>query len=360
MNKKLLLSPILCGILCSISLNASSGDIEKQTKNKNLSGVEKGFHYGESKTNKEEENKEITLKEMFAKLIEIEEKQEKHLKSIKEMLQTKLDPQPKKFINKDGKECIENESADCYKYPILAEGKRQPVLAKFLQNPNVENGIEYKKWEDKHFSHVENIGYSMKYAVLNSKQKSKTLIDSTSMLSGKYKNYLFDAKIDVVANYAKNINIYILMSDDGREFMNVRKGIIASIQSLKKSGISPDIIFSSNEALENFKNVMKSYDSYILEQLEAVGPNYIVSSKTHKAINPIAYPTYIMKYNDKKEHKFMQIFGAGNSQGSDFVNNIFEMLVLNKVIDRNVINNSVLQEYELRAFQNKLKKAEKK
>ena len=356
--KKTKISIILAGFL--LVLSPGQGYAEASTPVKNLkekTGIEKGWHYqdGSADTKKEDE-KEKSLQELFAEMLKVQKEQLKVQKNIEKMLQSQLDPQPAKFINKDGKECIENESGDCYKYPILPEGKRQPVLSQFLQNPNIETAIAYKKWEDKHFNHVEDIGYSMKYAVLNNKEKTKTLIDSSSMLSGKYNTYLTRAMADVLKEHSKNIKVYILMSEDGREYLNIRKGVSKSMAYLKNSNINPEIVFKNENAYTSFKNVLSRYDSTILKEFESLEPTVIISEKTHAAIKPIAYPSYIIKYKDmQKDKEFMQIFGAGNSQNDDFIRNIYEILVLEKIVDRSKINNEILQKYEFNDFKNKNK-----
>jgi len=336
-------------LVCFLVINMYSSDLID--KNTNQNDIKRGFHFGEVENipNKKEDEKSVKI--ILTEMLEIEKKQLKEQKRIRELLESQYDPQPKKFINKDGKECIENESEDCYKYPILPSASRTPVLAKFLEDPtSMENAINYKQWEDKHFSHVENIGYGMKYAVLNNNKKSKTMIDSSSMLSGRHSVYLTNAKADILKKHAENIKIFILMSNDGREFKSVRNGITEAIETLRFININPDLVFPSQEAVANFENIIKKYDSYILKELNDLAPNKIVSKKTLDAINPISYPTYLIKYNDKKEKNFIQVFGAGNSQGRDFINNLYEILTLNGVVDVNEINNSLLQEYELKNF----------
>lgn len=340
--------------LLLLELNAS-----ENTKN---NGIERGFHFGELEVKKEKKdkiNEQKSIPQLLADILEVQKKQLKEQKRIKEILESQYDPQPKQFINKDGKKCIENESGECYKYPILPSATRNPALANFLQNPtNLEKAINYKQWEDKHFSHVEDIGYGMKYAVLNNNQKSKTMIDSASMLSGRHNVYMTNAKADLIKKHSKDIKIFILMSDDGREFKSIRKGITESIETIRYTNINPVLVFSSDEAIKNFEKIITQYDSYILRELYELAPQKVVSKKTHETINPISYPTYLIKYKNK-DKKFTQVFGAGNAQGREFINNIFEMLVYNKIIDRNEINNKTLQEYELKNFKETQKNRKK-
>lgn len=345
-------------IVCFLLTYLYSSEINNENKN-SKNDIKKGFHFGEITEDAKKED-EKTIQKTLAEILKVEKEQLKEQKRIRELLETQYDPQPKKFINKDGKECIENESEDCYKYPILPSATRIPVLSNFLQNPtNMDNAIKYKQWEDKQFAHVENIGYGMKYAVLNNNKKSKTMIDSASMLSGRHSVYLTNAKADIIKKHSDNIKIFILMSNDGREFKSIRNGVSDAIETLRFTNINPDLVFPSQEAISNFENIIKNYDSYILKDLNNLSPNKIVSKKTHDAINPISYPTYLIKYDDKKEKKFIQVFGAGSSQGRDFINNLYEILIINGIVDVNEINNSLLQEYELKNFKESQKNGDK-
>lgn len=351
--KKIKLSLFLSTyFLCTLNpMYASTTTLQENSK-KNV-GIERGWHYQEG-NEADKSEKEKSVQELLAEMLKVQKEQLKVQKNIEKMLQTQFDPQPPKFLNNDGKECVANESGDCYKYPMRPEANWSPALAKMLQNPTIENAIKYKQVEDAHLNHVEDIGYSMKYAALNNKQKTKTLIDSTSMLSGKYNIYLTRAMSDVLKKHSKSMKVYILMSDDGREYLNVRKGILKSLTYLKNANIFPEIVFKDQKAYSTFKSVLNRYDSVILEEFEAQEPTIIISEKTHSAINPIAYPTYIVKYKDEKDNKsFTQIFGAGNSQNSDFIRNLYEILVVQKVVDRSKINNEVLQQYEFDEFKNK-------
>lgn len=348
-NLSIVASFAILSSFCTLEANEKIAN-----KDGSLSNIERGWHYQEKTELPKNEDKKDDIPSILKEMLQVQKEQLKVQKNIEKMLQSQLDPQPKKFINSDGKECIENESADCYKYPMLPDAQRTPVLAKFLQDPTVENAIEYKKWEDKHFNHAEDIGYSMKYAMLNKPEKTKTLIDSSSMLSGQYSRHLTSAKADVIKKYSNNMQVFILMSDDGREFMTINNGLNSALKYFKDMNITPKLVFSSESAVKQFENVLRAYDESILVRLKNMSPSFLVSEKTHSTLKPISYPSYVVKYNNK-EIAFTQIFASGNVQRESFVGNLFEILVLNKAIERNVINNDTLQKYELKDFANKNK-----
>jgi hypothetical protein len=114
------------------------------------SPFERGFRFGDFDDNSTTPPKtKKSIADILDEMLKVQKKQLKVQKKILAILQDEFDPQPKKIIV-NGKECIENSSAECFKMPLLhPDGKKVPVLGKFVTNPSVENAREYLKWHAK-------------------------------------------------------------------------------------------------------------------------------------------------------------------------------------------------------------------
>jgi hypothetical protein len=114
------------------------------------SPFERGFRFGDFDDNSTTPPKtKKSIADILDEMLKVQKKQLKVQKKILAILQDEFDPQPKKIIV-NGKECIENSSAECFKMPLLhPDGKKVPVLGKFVTNPTVENAREYLKWHAK-------------------------------------------------------------------------------------------------------------------------------------------------------------------------------------------------------------------
>ena len=114
------------------------------------SPFERGFRFGDFDDNSTTPPKtKMSIADILDEMLKVQKKQLKVQKKILAILQDEFDPQPKKIIV-NGKECIENSSAECFKMPLLhPDGKKVPVLGKFVTNPTVENAREYLKWHAK-------------------------------------------------------------------------------------------------------------------------------------------------------------------------------------------------------------------
>jgi len=114
------------------------------------SPFERGFRFGEFDDNSTTPPKtKKSIADILDEMLEVQKKQLKTQEKILAILQDEFDPQPKKIIV-NGKECIENSSAECFKMPLLhPDGKKIPVLGRFVTHPTVENAKEYLKWHAK-------------------------------------------------------------------------------------------------------------------------------------------------------------------------------------------------------------------
>lgn len=127
----------------------------------------KGFAFYEDSNSSDKDNSidkktKLNANLLYEILLE-NKKQTKLLTDIRDILQKTHDPKPEKIVV-NGKECIANSSAECFKMPLTAEAKKVPVLASWIQNPTMENAAKYLKWQAKYFNSINKGGYSLNLA----------------------------------------------------------------------------------------------------------------------------------------------------------------------------------------------------
>ncbi len=112
--------------------------------NKKKANIEKGFRFGEFKDSNEtndESLKNINPKDIGKILLLQLKEDKKHTKlltEIRDILQSEYDPKAK-MITVNGKQCIENSSADCFKMPMINEVKKIPAIANAYKDPTLKN-----------------------------------------------------------------------------------------------------------------------------------------------------------------------------------------------------------------------------
>lgn len=131
------------------------------------SNFERGFRFGDvsdiNSTAKPKSTRSVA--DILEEILKVQQDQLKEQKRIREILEDQYDPQPKKIVV-DGKECIENSSAECFQMPLLhPDAKKVPVLAEFVRNPSVESAKEYLKWHAKFLKSAYRGGESITLAV---------------------------------------------------------------------------------------------------------------------------------------------------------------------------------------------------
>lgn len=156
---------IILGLLFvnSIIFAFDNIEVKKQAKTSTYNEVDdkykaqEGFaFYKDSNFSKKNYRPNCSCREILKQLkIIAKEAQEqtKIQRQILKILQKTLDPQPQ-YITVNGKKCIANSSAECFKFPITPAAQRIPVLKAWLENPTMENTAKYLKWQAKYFKEL--------------------------------------------------------------------------------------------------------------------------------------------------------------------------------------------------------------
>lgn len=93
---------------------------------------------------------EKTIIALLAEILETNKENLKTNKKILEVLQNEFDPQPKKITLSNGRECFENEDADCYVMPSLTKESKILVFKNFFKDATIENAAKVVAWTDRH------------------------------------------------------------------------------------------------------------------------------------------------------------------------------------------------------------------
>lgn len=121
----------------------------------NVSKIETGWNFYEN-DNITKEDKKCNCKDFLTLLKEMKSElaeQTKIQKEILALLKKEIDPEPEKIVV-NGKECVANSSAECFKMPVTAEAKKIPALQMWLENPTLQNAANYLQWQSKYFKEV--------------------------------------------------------------------------------------------------------------------------------------------------------------------------------------------------------------
>lgn len=155
-NKKSLLK-----LSASIALAASLSTCAYASTVTKAAPSEQGWRFG--KFDETNSTTPKTEKEILARMLKVEEEQLKTQKQILKVLNDQYNPKPE-TIMVDGKPCIANSSAKCYKWEPVLEAKKYPVIAEFYSNPTEENAAKYLQWYSKHMNHAKKAGVALTLA----------------------------------------------------------------------------------------------------------------------------------------------------------------------------------------------------
>jgi len=270
-----------------------------------------------------------TQKEILKKILSVQEEQLKVQKDILDVLQKRFDPQPETIIV-NGKPCIANSSAECYKWIPEPEAKRNPVIAEFFSNPSKEKAAKYLQWYSKHTNNAKKAGVAM---VMAKYQYGDNATDFNSKKNGMLGSFgeISQAKTSADINTFKKYNDMF--------YMNLYLGRGLDVDLFGTRGI--------RNALEKFPKLTLNiiyYNQDVKNKLHAISKEYpnlkfILNSRKEYVDKDLftkngIYSTPTIELVLKKD-KSRQIIVTGNFGTTSMVKNAIEFLWLKKVIKEN-------------------------
>jgi len=279
---------ILSVIALASLLHATNVEIVKKDESKTYNQVddsysdEKGFAFYEDMKHKKNPKENKKREECCAELLKISKKILKENKKqtaiqakILQLLEDQFDPKPKKIVV-NGKECIENSSAECFKMPLTPEAKKYPALAMWMQNPNMKNTVNFLQWEAKYFKELFKRGNSLPIATAQFGDKAYPLPNQTIG----YTDIMgFGEKSQQIKNFMKKINkkySYLVFFGLNKDLDTV--SVYEVFQLLKKyPEINLSFVFSDKKAKELFDQASKALFSQ--KAIKIINKNQMKISK---------------------------------------------------------------------------------
>jgi len=295
----------------------------------NKAPAERGIHFGEYKDiNKTKKDKKKTTDELLADLIDLNKKQLKVQKEIRDILSDEFSPKPK-YIEVDGVKCIENSSAKCFKMPMINEVKKIPVIANAYKNPTLENIKKREMWYAKYTDRVLSDVYLKKQAIRDLGNnypldiRPTGSIDRTgfdSVVSDKY-------RINVVKKFNDRFeyNLFLGLNDALDAYSIVHLGLLR--KTFKN--ISLNLIFKN----ENDKNKwLKKYKIFIQKKLDI---NIVIDEVAFENFKIETTPSLFLKDKILKKDKLINV---GRISKTIFTDKIIDYMLYNKIIKRQDLN----------------------
>ena len=300
---------------------ASSVLLAAQT---NTTKPETGWRFGEAP---KENIKKIDIKKMLEKLLKIQKEQLKTQKEILAILKKQFAPEPKKIVV-NGKECIENSSAECFKMPITPQAARIPVLKNWLENPTKENAKEWLRWQAKYFTQIFNVGNSLQFAIAQWGDKAYPLSFEREGFEtvGGYSTVLEDKRYTYLLNsVADKYDVYIFFGKNWQgDFYS-----FDNYADLAKElhNVNFNLVFYSEGAKEAFDDAAKTFTN--LDKLIKRSRIY-VGKKYFKKFNVYTTPTLLVRL--KKSNTIEPVY-VGKTDIKTLKRKMIDFLEYRKVLD---------------------------
>lgn len=337
MNSKKILTLSL-SVLLSANLLASNKDAD----------AEIGWRFGKFQDTNKTKRPPKTQKEILSEMLNVQKEQLKTQKEILLVLQKRFDPQPQ-TIMVNGKPCIANSSAKCYKWLPEPEAQRYPIIGKFYANPTIENAAEYSKWYSKHTNHALKAGvalYMAKYQYGDKVTDYNVNKSGTIGASGEGS----EGKSNVLKKVFKEnsdkfyINVFLGRSLESDAFGLV--GIAALIEQMPE--IKFNIIYYSDEVKQKLKGLSTIYD-YVKKAIEGSEQSY-VSPELFKKDGIYMTPTVEIVLKKTGES---QIIGVGKISPTNFISKTLRYLWLKGIIKKNNYASDTVQWDNIKNLNNK-------
>jgi len=337
--KKIAISAILATMTIT-SLSANDGVVIQKTQ-KNSSTYNEvddkykassGFaFYQDSNTSKRMHlTQKCNCKKIMEDLDEIKRQaklQTEIQRKILAILQKTLDPQPK-VITVNGKKCIANSSADCFQMPITPAAQRVPALKKWMENPTLQNTVNYLQWQAKYFKEIFKRADSLPMAINQFGAQAYPLSTKSLGYINAFGDNTREKVIDNIINGLNKDYKFIVFLGDNRDLDTI--SIFTLKELIKKyKKLDFEIVFKNKKSKEYFNSVIETLYSKKGQEIFKKTKK-IVSDSLFEKLHIYTTPSIlIVNTKDKKA----QIIMSGKISNSNFARNVFNYLEYNGKID---------------------------
>ncbi len=341
------ISLLSANLLLVNTLSATSTVVIDNSNAKTYNEIDNGYEdesgfafYQDDKTDKQDTKKKHKNKkcdcnhimETINKMLKESKKQTKIQQKILDLISNEIDPKPK-IITVNGKKCIENSSAECFKMPITSEAKKTPALKAWMENPSIENTVTYLRWQSKFLTEVFKRGDSFPMAIAEQGSKAyPLLVNDGGYIDLFGYSPVKQAKNKLMIEQFKKIPIFI--------FFGLNKDLdLVSIVNLKElikkyKNLDITIVFENEHSKELFDSVISGVYGTKKSKELFYGSKIMIDSSLSKELNVYTTPAILVNDNDKPH-----IIYTGALKVSAFERAAYRYLEFNDKIDHEKLYN---------------------
>lgn len=272
---------------------------------------------------------------ILLELLKESKKQTRLQTEIRDILKKEFAPEPVLITKEDGTKCIENSSADCFVMPMIAEARRIPVLAAWMQNPTEDNAKNYMQWQSKLFDRAFDMGNSMQFALtkFGTEAYPQSFQRSTFDSAGNIMSVIKDKRQEKIIRRLTNsieYEIYLGMNLDADIYAldNIAK-IITTIPESKFT-----LVFKDEKSRKAINVVAKTFLAFSA----AIANGNIKTKVDTKAFDDQGMhttPTFVINYKGNKDiQPFKMPIADGRLSANEFLSKVMQALEYKKVISR--------------------------
>lgn len=330
-----------------VKKNKKTSEVEKGYVSKD---IQKGWAFGDDSARNEEGEGEVQtaikktkrdIPTILEEILAINKEQLKEQKKIRSILEEQFDPKPKTITKADGTKCIANSSADCFDFPLIAEAKRVPVMANYLQHPEDAKAVaEWKKWFAKYLNHNFDIGKATEY---------DTATNGSNSFQTDYRTDGFDS-YGGYFNVAKEEHNKEILNAFGKKSLSLKmyfgKTKDLDLYSVDQVALFckdfPDIpielIFLTKESADIYAGAASSLD-FVRSAFSQPNVKRRVAAKGEIPDTLQATPAYSPTYKDDKR-EITKIIKNGKVSSSKLANGIIEWMIFEKIVNPAQLNDA--------------------
>jgi hypothetical protein len=305
---------------------AEQGSVGKKKKG---SPFEVGRRFGQGiESNTTIAKTKRSTADILEEMLKIQKKQLKTQDKILKILEDQFDPKPETIVI-NGKECIKNSSAECFKMPLLhPDAKKVPVLRKFVESPTVENAASYLKWHAKFLKSAYRGGNAITLAVNKYGAKAYPMnFDRFEYdTPGAYSSVLKERNNKLVLNaLGEEVSFYFFFGKNADADLYALDNYASFVKEIPN--VKYNLVFLNSGAEEAFAALASRLKN--IQLLKDNAASAIVSKEAFKKHN--VYTTPMVSLLVKKTNKMRSIL-VGRSSASGIIDNAIETLEFDKVL----------------------------
>jgi hypothetical protein len=281
-------------------LMASNINIPTNVNNHTIKKAEQGWRFGDNpevNTTKALDDKK-TIKQILAEMLKVQKEQLKAQKKILSILEDRFDPKPEVITLPNGKKCVANSSAECFKMPLTPVAKRIPVLKNWLINRDEKSAAAYIKWQSKYLQKISKAAYAYDFAVTEFGNKVAQLdysrpgfeetFGKAEVIKSNYKKMLID-------EYRNKYKLYFFLglnSDlDVYSFTSIARFVN------KHPKLKYTVVFKDDKEKKAFVDAANIF-SEIKNMIKNKNVQLVVMPDIFKKLNIYTTPTISIKLNN--------------------------------------------------------------